>query len=289
MHSENWDDLRYVLAVAKAGSVSAAARDLGVNHATVLRHIAAFEARHGVTLFDKSGRGYGILPENRRVIEAALEVEAAMEALDRQIAGTVAPLSGVVRVTSTDTFCGRVLPGALARIGAGMGETRIELISTNAHVDLSRLHADVTVRPAERLPDDLVGTVAARLGFAHYAPRGTDSALPWLGLGGPLARSRPAAWMAATLAPDEVAGGADSFLTLAEMAAVGLGQAILPCVLGEADPRLERRRLYPGGSIEIWVASHVDLADIPRLRAARALLGTALASVADTLLGPPRI
>ncbi len=62
MHSkENWDDLRYILAVAEHGSVSATARHLGVNHATVLRHVAAFEARHQIELFEKSARGYGCM------------------------------------------------------------------------------------------------------------------------------------------------------------------------------------------------------------------------------------
>ncbi len=64
MHSDNWDDLRYVLAVAETGSVSGAARRLGVNHATVLRHVAAYEARHGIELFDKSARGYAVSPKN---------------------------------------------------------------------------------------------------------------------------------------------------------------------------------------------------------------------------------
>jgi DNA-binding transcriptional LysR family regulator len=81
-------------------------------------------------------------------------------------------------------------------------------------------------------------------------------------------------------------GGADSFLTLAEMAAAGLGQAILPCIVGDSDPRLERRRhRFPPTAVEIWVASHVELHELPRLQAARTLLGKALAQQAEALLG----
>ncbi|WP_417248931.1 LysR family transcriptional regulator [Celeribacter sp.] len=83
MHKANWDDYRYVLAVARAGSVSGAARELGVNHATVLRRVAGIEARLGVELFEKSVRGYEIAPEKLRLIEAAREVEAAVGAVER--------------------------------------------------------------------------------------------------------------------------------------------------------------------------------------------------------------
>jgi DNA-binding transcriptional LysR family regulator len=286
MHKDNWDDLRYVLAVAESGSVSGAARALGVNHATVLRHVAEFEARHRVQLFDKSGRGYEILPENLRLIDAAREVETAVLAVGRLIEGAQAPLRGVVRVTSTDTFCTLVLPPALARLGPRIGELRLEVLSTNAHLDLGRLHADVTVRPTDRLPDELTGTVAARLGFGHYAADGLAADAPWLGLSGPLGRSKPAAWMAVEVAADRVVGGADSFLTLAAMVAAGLGQAILPNVVGEGDARLQRRHgRFPPMAVDLWVAGHADLTEVPRLRAARALLADALAQDAPRLLG----
>jgi DNA-binding transcriptional LysR family regulator len=286
MHRDNWDDLRYVLAVAEAGSVSGAARVMGVNHATVLRHISDFEARHGVQLFDKSGRGYEVLPENLRLIDAAREVETAVMAVARLIEGAQAPLHGVVRVTSTDTFCALVLPPLLARLLPRSGELRLEILSTNAHVDLGRFHADVTVRPTDRLPEDLSGSVVGRLGFGHYAAPGLPGDAPWLGLSGPLSRSKVAAWMATALDPGRISGGADSFVTLAGMAAAGLGQAILPCVAGEGRAGLERRHgLFPPTSVDIWVASHADLAEVPRLRAARALLGEALAADAARLAG----
>ncbi|MCR8723590.1 LysR family transcriptional regulator [Frigidibacter sp. ROC022] len=287
MPKENWDDLRFVLAVAETGSVSAAARKLGVNHATVLRRVASFEDRHGVEIFDKSGRGYAIPPEKLRLVEAAREVEAAHQSVERLIHGAQAPLRGVVRVTSTDSFCTLVLPGILARIESSARQLRFEILSSNAHLDLGRLHADLTVRPAEKLGEELTGTQAAVLGFGHYRARagGIDC---WLGLSGPLGRSAPAGWMATGLPPDSVQGGADSFLTLAAMVAEGLGQTILPCVIGDADPRLERvRGVVPEISVPIWVALHSELQGVPRLHAARALLAEAIAEEAPRLAGEP--
>ncbi len=286
MHSrENWDDLRYVLAVAEQGSVSAASRVLGVNHATVLRRIAAFEDRHGVELFDKSARGYAISEDRIRVIDAAREVENAVQAVGRIIQGAQAPLRGVVRVTSTDTFCCQILPAMLARWQGQEGELRIDMLSTNAHLDLSRLHADIAVRPTARLADDLSGEVAARLAFDVYALKGSGSER-WLGLSGALARSVVAGWLADNAGAEAISGSADSFVTLRELAAAGIGQAILPCILGDADPRLERRPgILPATEVDIWVASHFDLVDVPRIRAVRRLLVEGLSSIADRLAG----
>ena len=264
MHRENWDDLRFVLAVAENGSVSAAARVLGVNHATVLRRIAAFEARHGGAVFDRTPQGYTIPHDRQDVIDAAREVEAAVYSVERLIEGAQSPLSGVVRITSTDTFCHGLLPEMLAELRNEAADLRIELICSNSHLDLARLDADIAVRPAEELLDGLVGALGAELGFAVYG----DQQSPWLGMSGPLERSKPGRWMAKAVGKTEMAGEADSFLTLREMVATGLGKAILPCVIGDPDPRLVRiRNTVPEMRVGIWVACHPDMAEVPRIHA----------------------
>jgi DNA-binding transcriptional LysR family regulator len=288
MHNrENWDDLRYVLAVADCGSVSAAARELGVNHATVLRRVAAFEQHHGLEVFEKSARGYSIAEHARRLIDAARDVDLAVQAVDRVVRGAQQPLGGVIRVTSTDTFCTVVLPHILGRIAKRAGGLRIDILSTNAHVDLARLQADLTIRPTNQLPDDLVGERAGDLGFDLYA---TPDCPPdrWIGLSGALSRSVVAAWMAANLTEPMTSGSTDSFITAQQMARLGIGQAILPCVLGDADPSLERRRdKVPALSVGIWVASHTDLADVPRISAVRRLLVAEMRGMAAALAGGP--
>ena len=83
MHRANWDDLRYVLAVSTTGSLSGAARQLGVNHATVLRHVTAFEDAHGGPVFERTAQGYELLSDRARVIDAAREVANAMHSVER--------------------------------------------------------------------------------------------------------------------------------------------------------------------------------------------------------------
>lgn len=284
MHRDNWDDLRFVLAVAETGSVSAASRALGVNHATVLRRVAAFEEHHGLAVFDRTPLGYAVPRERAHLIEAAREAEAAHLAVARIAAGARAPLAGAVRVTSTDSFCQVILPPILARLRAEAPDLRIDLLCSNAHADLSRIEAEIAVRPASALPDDLTGEAVADLGFAVYAPASAPETSGWLGLSGPLARSRAADYMREAAAGEALAGAADSFLVLREMAAAGQGRAMLPCVLGEGDARLVRTGTE-AVSVPIWVASHADLADAPRLATVRRRLGGALAAEAAWLRG----
>lgn len=284
MHKDNWDDLRYALAVAEAGSVSAAARALGVNHATVLRRIAAFEARHGGELFERTATGYAIGPQRIRVIDTLREVAVAVNAVARLMQGDEAKLTGVIRITSTDTLCQAILPAILARLQSQAEGLRIELTSTNSHLDLGRLHADITVRPSMKLPDDLTGEQAGVLAFAAFARPGCSG--PWLGLSGPLARSRAAEWLAGAVPKEAVQGGADSFQVLRELSASGAGVAILPVCLGDGDPRLVRIDTTPPiPDVPLWVASHADLADVPRLRGMRRRLAEALLAEAPRLSG----
>lgn len=284
MHTMDWDDIRFVLAVARAGSLAGAARALGVNHATVLRRVSGFEAGLGVTIFDRTARGYRVAPRRGRVLTAMEAMESAALGVSRALTAARAPMAGSVRVTSTDTLCQTVLPPIAARLMAEAEGLTIELNSQNMPADLARLDADIAVRPAERLPADLVGVSAARMGFAVYvAPA---AAAGWLGFAGSLTRSRPATWLAAAVSPQEITGRADSFVVLREMAAAGHGRAVLPFVLGDGDPRLLRLDdAMPEIVVDLWVASHADMANVPRIRAVREMLIAALRREEPRFLG----
>ncbi|MCA0872130.1 LysR family transcriptional regulator [Seohaeicola saemankumensis] len=284
MHSTNWDDMRFVLAVVDAGTVSGAARRLGVNHATVLRRIAAFEARHGAQVFERTAQGYVVRPDRLRVIEAAEEVSRAAAAVDRLMSGLDAPLTGDVRITSTDSLCQGLLPEVIGDLHKSLPELRISLICANAHLNLSRLEAQVTVRPADKLGEGLTGDLACHMGMAVYAaPEGAEG---WLGFGGTLARSRPAGWLEEQVAGGTYAAVADSFPVLRELVAAGVGRAVLPCFIADGDPRLRRLADLPvDRAVPVWVACHEDLIAVPRLSAVRHALLEALGARQARLMG----
>ncbi len=217
-------------------------------------------------------------PEKLRLIEAAREVEAAVNAVERMAQAGEAPLAGVIRLTSTDAFCHEILPPIVARMSMKTPDLSFELLCTNAHTDLSRLHADVTVRPTFKLPEDLYGEVAGQMAFGFYAAEGVRED-HWLSLSGTIARLHFAQKMRERLERDGAVfrASADSFLTLRAMAEAGLGRAMLPCIIGDQSPTLHR--VYAPVDmppVPVFVASHADLADAPRLRQARARIAAAL-------------
>lgn len=273
-----WDDLIFVLAVADQGSVSAAARALGVNHATVLRRISGFETRQSLRIFDKTSRGYTVSPDRRALIEAMRSAGDALARVDRMIDAERPRLTGGLRITSTDTLTQYVLPPILARASREF-ETHIEVLSDNAYLDFARMEADITVRPTPRLPPELEGEQAGHIKFAIFASH--PDVTGWLRLSGTLARTAAAAWLRKQ--PGEDAMGADSFLTLAALARAGRGRALLPDYLGASVPGLvclgSPEEFEP---VPIWVASHVDFARSGRLKKARAFLVRELSAWSDS-------
>jgi DNA-binding transcriptional LysR family regulator len=191
-----------------------------------------------------------------------------------------------VRLTSTDSLCVAVLPQVVAALARGEPPLDVELVAANTHTDLARLAADVAVRPAMTLPADLTGEEAARMGFAIYGARGGAEEAGWLGLRGTLARSVAARWLEDMAGSAPFSGGADSFVVLRELVAAGRGKAILPCILGDGDSRLQRAEcMQPEIFVPVWVASHVDLAQTRRLRLIRSRIVEAIAPHAAALAG----
>jgi DNA-binding transcriptional LysR family regulator len=267
-----WDDVLFVLAVADHGSVAAAARALDVNHATVLRRIAAFETRQGIRIFDRTPRGYAVSADRRGLIEAMRSAGDSLARVDRLIDAERPRLTGGLRITTTDSIAFHLLAPILTRASQEL-DAHIEVRASNTHLDFGRMEADITVRPALQLPPELQGIEASVLRFAVFAA--SPDVTGWLGLSGPLARSTAAGWMAAHAG--DVRMSADSFMTLAALARQGWGRTLLPDFVGDATPGLVRLEEPEGlGPVPIWVASHVDFARSGRLRRARSLIAKAL-------------
>jgi DNA-binding transcriptional LysR family regulator len=152
-----WDDLRYVLAVANAGSLAGAARSLGVNHTTVLRCIVAFEKGLGLRLFERLPTGYVLTAGGEELIAEARHIEDRVTNLERKLAGQDLRLSGVIRVTTTDTLMGSILPEILAEFRAAQRGIGIEIAVSNIMVNLTKRDADVAIRLAKDPPETLVG------------------------------------------------------------------------------------------------------------------------------------
>ncbi len=276
------------LAVAEAGSVNAAAKALGLNHATILRRLDGFERRRGISLFERSARGARLRPGAAALLDRLRAVESAVAGFERMatgIADGAAEPSGELRVTTTDSLAQSLMPALLAGFRRRHPLVSVTLAATNARLDLAKLEAELTIRPAMTAPEGLVaeraGTMRMRVyGAAGYlAARGgaRAEAHDWLCVSALLARSPVFAWQKG-LPEERIGFRADSFVHLAALARAGLGLAMLPEVVAEG---LAPAPGFPGVETGIWVAAHPDLAETPRVLAARRYFLEALRALPD--------
>jgi molybdate transport repressor ModE-like protein len=142
----DWDDVRYFLAVARGGSVRAAAERLGVNHSTVLRRIAQLEERLGAHVFEKLPSGYRLTNTGEEVLEFAEQMEASSNQLETRVFGRDQSVRGLLRVTLAPTLATHLLMPDFADFARLYPEVEMEILSSDEPVNLTNREADVAIR-----------------------------------------------------------------------------------------------------------------------------------------------
>lgn len=282
-----WDDLRIVLAIGRDGTLSGAARTLGLNHSTVFRRLGALEQRLGVRLFERFRDGYAPTAAGEEIVALAKRVDADVTALERRLAGKDLRPSGVVRVTTTDTLIGLLTPVAAA-FRAAHPEVVLELVVSGAVFNLSKRDADVALRPAANVPDSLVGRRLATIawtiyGAADYLAR-RSARVPhekhdWIGYDDSLSHLAAARWLKANVPEARIGYRANTLIGVLEAARAGLGLVILPCYMGDAAAELRRIRApMPEMETGLWLLTHSDLRKVARVRAFLDFVAPAIAA-----------
>jgi molybdate transport repressor ModE-like protein len=289
-----WNDLRIALAVARAGSLSGAARALKLNHATVWRRLKALEADLGTRLFERGSGGYAPTAAGEELRRAAEAMEEAAGLLDRRLSGRDPRLTGSVRLSTIDPVAVHLLPAHLARFRSLHPGITVELAVTTALANLTRRDADVALRATDTPPETLIGQRLADVAMTAYAapaylarnPAGTDwSAHDWVAPDDSFAHVHFARFIARE-APHRVAMRSDSEAGLAAAAAAGIGVTILACFVGDAHPDLERLAPpIPELTHGLWLLTHRDLRSAARIRAFTEFLATALRGERKRLRG----
>jgi len=295
-HDLPWDDLRHVLAIARAGSLSGAARALGVNHSTVFRRLQALERRLEARLFERQRTGYAETAAGADILAAAERVEAEVAALERRLAGRDQRLSGTVRLTAPDDIAEHLLMTPLARFRAAYPDLNLELVLDNRMLSLTRRESDLAVRPTLNPPEDLLGRRIGPIATAIYAAPTPSGVRPpyrgpaqetWVGWDEGLGPPGVAAWMRRHVPAAAVKYRANSLLNQFAAVRAGIGVGALPCFLGDRGlARLAPPE--PDMASELWLLSHRDLRHSARVRALSDFLfrelrrhGAALAGTAE--------
>lgn len=280
-----WDDLRTVLAVARARSLSGAARALGVEHSTVFRRIEEIERRLGLALFERTRAGYLPNAHGESVAESATLMEAAAFAAERRVLGANTRLEGTIRVATSELLASHALLPVLQGFARAHPRIEVEIAVSNRAVDLNRREADLALRGTNTPPEHLIGRVVAE---AHYAVFGVArfargkgrpelASLPWLGYDDGLADLAPARWMRETLPQVRPTLRSDSLMTLLRACAHGLGIAVLPTFAAAQQRELLRlSEVIEQPRTALWLLSHPDVRDNARVRAFSEFVATAL-------------
>lgn len=295
MHnSVEWDDLRFVLAVGRSGSLSGAARALHVNHSTVFRRIGAVEQKLGVRLFDRQRDGYAPTAAGEAAIAQAAEIDDRMVVLERRLAGQDLRPSGTVRVTTTDTLIEVVVP-LCAKFRTLYPEITIDLVTGNQMLNLSRRDADVAIRPSVNPPEELHGRRIGSIALAPYASRsylaatgggGVDRMHQWIGLDDSLSHLGAYRWLRENVAADRIAFQSSAFLAARTAALCDMGAAILPCYLADGFDQLVRvADPLPELGTDLWLLVHEDLSRTARVRAMLDFFAVELSRLRDCFEG----
>jgi DNA-binding transcriptional LysR family regulator len=296
----DWNDVRYFLALARLGSVRAAGKHLRVSHSTVARRLEALEAQLDTRLFDRSPDGYVLTSAGREMLRSAEIVEARMADLERAVARQDERLAGVVTVTCGDNFVARLLLRVLATLCATHPALELRFTTDPRPFDLSRREADVAVRALQTHtspPEALLGTrvapvvLGSYVAVAHAArldPERGGGAARWLGFED---RAIMQQLVASSSYPDLPPWGTfDSLEAVVEAARVGLGVAMLPVYVGDADPGLQRlERADLRHVADLWLLSHPDLRHTARIRVTRELVAGVFRDHAGAFRGQPGV
>lgn len=262
----DWNDLRYVLALARHGSLSATARMLKVNHATVARRIAALEASLGMTLFQRRARGYVPTLAAAPVLQAAEQIEAPLLRLARLgDASAGEQVTGTVRITCTEGVASHTVAPSLGSLRQRWPGLQIELVVEHRSLSLARREADIAIRWARPKTGELY---ASRLGAVPYCLFRNPAAVDRNAVAAfdeSLAEIPESLWLKKSGFTQVIRS--NSMIPLVAAARAGACAVLLPEYIGRQYPELIPEPGKPPVTRELWLVLHRDLRNTPRIRA----------------------
>ncbi|MGI1661302.1 LysR family transcriptional regulator [Palleronia sp. KMU-117] len=275
----DWNRARAFLVTAEEGSLSAAARALGMSQPTLGRQVAALEAELGVALFERVGKGLELTPGGVELLSHVRSMGEAAQALALGASGRTQAIEGEICLTASEVYAAHLLPPVLGRLRAEHPGIEVEVLASNAMTDLRRREADIAVRNvrptqndlvARRLPDDEARLYAApgyldRIG----RPRTSEE----------LARAEFIGFDRTNVLITHLRDRglplerrnfpilSQSQLVQWEMVKAGLGIGIFPTWIGDAEPRVER---VDAGvepiTFPVWLVAHREVRTSARVR-----------------------
>lgn len=278
----DWNDLRFFLAVMKAGNTLAASKEMRVSQTTVARRVEALEAAVGLELFDKRRTGYAPTEAAQSLRDAALDVATAASGFEALATQIKRGLAGIVRLTTSQIMADYLLSPALRGFHERHPDLRLEVVADDRFLDLSRGEADVALRAVigAKAQPGLVGRRLSADRFSVYCSRayaerhgmprsGAELRDHTLIMAEPGRYRVPIAeWVYTQVSPSEIAQFRNNVAGMFSDIKAGHGVSVMSDVLAACDPDFVRC-FTPDieQPHEIWLLTHERLRDVPRVRA----------------------
>jgi DNA-binding transcriptional LysR family regulator len=283
----DWGDVRIFLAIARCGTLGAAAKRVGQTQPTMGRRLRALEQALGHTLFQRTSDGFVLTDEGAAVLAYAERMEEEAFGFTRALTGKENQLTGLLRVSSPDWFGIHILTPVFARFLAKHPGISLELLTDSRLYNLARREADLLFRITPFDEPDVIERKLMRIDYALYGrvdlvppSRGEGDGCTLISMDSEFGSLPDVEWVKRMLPRARIVFGSNNRGVQARMCAEGSGFAVLPCPLGDATPGIRRVDLgeAPPGR-DVWLGFHRDLRRVARLRALLDATIDALANV----------
>lgn len=279
MENPDWNHIRAFLATAETGSLSAAARRLGLTQPTLSRQVAALEAELGVLLFERLGRALALTEAGHELLTHSRKMGEAADGLRLAATGQAQSIEGTVRITASDVMSAHVLPPVLHQLRQRAPRLTIDVVAANDIRDLMRREADIAIRHVRPEQPELIARLVQEATGHFYAAksyldrRGRPSALAdlgdhdFVGFGDASRMIEYLEPMGIPITPDHFRIGSNSGLVAWELVRHGFGITPMSDEVAAAAPEVER--LLPGSdaiTFPVWLTTHRELHTSRRIR-----------------------
>lgn len=271
----NWEDLKFLAAIADNKTVRATAKKLGVHHSTVSRRVDALEHSTATKLLYRTPEGYSLTREGEVLAKTAMEMRENIHNVEREISGGERALTGKIRVSMPEPLAVHAFAPRLPRFQQKYPHLDVSISSSYGMADLSRQKADIAIRLSNHPDENLFGKRLFKYANAVYVSRQHIEKFKsnnwdncrWIGWSA--SYQQHGDWRKDSGFEDTPVWGVFPDLSMQmALAEAGAGLAYLPCFLGDANPRLVRANDKPvRPSRDVWILTHTDLKQASKIRA----------------------
>jgi molybdate transport repressor ModE-like protein len=286
----NWDDFRLFLAVARTGSISGGAKQLGVQHSTVSRRMRQLEEQLGARLIERKKSGYELTQAGENLQAAAQRVEREVLGVDGSLLGQDTNLIGPLRVSAINNMASTVLLPMFASFSQAHPDVELHIMVSNNDASLSQREADIAIRLTNSPTDTLIGKKLVTVASTIYGSRTyldqlqADGGEPkWIGVE---CCEFHRSWTKQTCEATSHQFVSDDTLLTKAAIREGLGLSYLPCFMGDTDPALGRYCApNPAHNLGLWLLLHPDLKRTARVLAFREHIAKTILAQRDLFEG----